>query len=410
MAWKDESGQEVTDPKLIAQLEAQQNPMSDTLNAVHEQIQKQRSSYTTPAQELTAENRPLQKGMEAAGESASQGVLGTIAAPSAGMAEAGGTAVHNVLSSIPGLGGPSGAVPAAGGALGYAAGSLAGGELTGGLVKKLFTTAPELLQGVKSLIQGTNKEQVIGDIVNKYAGRAAGYAERIKDVGQGAGLYEQAEKVQGAIPLRGVTDKIRDLVSKEAQASTPSKLLLGKLNKETGQWSGGLLTNAVDTYGSRQGSLRYLMSEEQRLGQQARDLLKSANPDSNAATKLNTARQIILDEMDKISPLVKQANQNYLTKVYGDELVDNLWTGGKAVAGKIRSQLETDPVMKKAFGIQSEQQIKEFTDLVQKAANAGDMQTKTQRLVNIAKYAGAGYMTHYFITRYLWRSTMGEGH
>jgi len=402
-------GDVVTDPNILSQLEGEQSPMSDTLNAVHEQVQKQKPAYTTPAEELRRGNQPIERGMQAAGEEF-QKPLGSLGTIGAGVGEASGTYTHNVLSTIPGLGGPSGVVPAAGAAVASAAGNLMGGEFTGRVVGQLMKAAPEILQGVKGLIQGTNKEQVIGDIVNKYAGRAAGYAERIKDVGQGAGLYEQAEKVQGAIPLRGVTDKIRDLVSKEAQASTPSKLLLGKLNKETGQWSGGLLTNAVDTYGNRQGSLRYLMSEEQRLGQQARDLLKSANPDSNAATKLNTARQIILDEMDKISPLVKQANQNYLTKVYGDELVDNLWTGGKAVAGKIRSQLETDPVMKKAFGIQSEQQIKEFTDLIQKAASAGDPQTKTERLINIAKYAGAGYMTHYFITRYLWRSTMGEGH
>src|SRR5262245_36410504 len=94
------------------------------------------------AEQLAEDNRPLGQALSATGSAGMSGIsdmanggpltkimglLKTINAPSEGAGAFMGTGVHNMLSSIPGLGGPSGVVPAAGAAITDAATQLLSG-------------------------------------------------------------------------------------------------------------------------------------------------------------------------------------------------------------------------------------------------------------------------------------------
>ncbi len=363
------------------------------------------TGMTTPARELGAMNQPIQKGLEAGSEAVGSGPLGigTLGAPGAAAGSFAGTIAHGALSSIPGLGGPSGVIPAAGAAAVHAGAQTLTDIGTGKLLGSAFSAI-----GGAFKASPTRAEQV-ENAISKFTGQSTDPVVRKEVLGR---LYQQAEQQGGVIKPTEIVDSLNTAIKNVSESGSISnaakKQLLGSL--KDGEYSGGTLTNMRDKYLSnpKGGTASYWIKEEQQLAQQARDLSSGTNPDSTSAKLLNQQRQSIIDVIDKTSPALKTANEVAFRQKYADDLIEMLH--GPKPTDKLSVMLKTDPAAQKAFGLSTP---KDVTDMITQVKQLEMTKDPAEKAKQFAKWAGGvfgGGMAAYMVHRYLGGLIFRGGH
>ena len=368
----------------------------------------QAHTRVSPSQVNIEENRPIAR----AGEALERGVTGgleamfapessmgerllgiprLLAAPGEGVGEAFGTTAQNVLGAVPGLGGPSGVVPAAG----ATAANLYGQFITGAALAKGLGMAG---RGIGRLFKApANKEAVIGELAKESLGQPGNFGERVMQMGQEAKALFQAAEQAGPVPLQGIKRAVSSNLDKAEGMLKPSAELTGKT---------GLLSSLSERLAVPQrASYGRLMEFEQELGRKARDLLKGANPDSNSAFLLNKTRSEILDAMDQVSPIIKQANARYKLDIVSRDVIEIL--RGANPGAKLRTALEADPIMANVLNIRTPKALDALVAKADEIGKIADPLSRSQQVISWAKTMGKG-AAGYFVARYLWDLAHGS--
>ncbi len=312
----------------------------------------------TPEQVLVEENRPFLQGLQAgANESLAgvggmskegamnkiMGLLKLINTPAVGAGGAIGTGVQNTLAQIPGLGGAAGVIPAGGAALADAATQLLAGP-------KIFKGA---IQGGKEVIKGAGKILSPG-LVNevgqaaamKTLGAAPTAIERVFEAPKSKALYTLAEN-SGPVPTPAIAKELQGVFFREAGMSNPNNTALQ------------YISNLERKFGSNpQLSYGQVIEEAQALKKLADKHLYGASGDPSLGQSLMKAREIVLDQLDRINPALRMANRAYRQEQATIDIAQALRNSSPGMA--LDKLIEKSPDVAKAF---SQQQIKEVAHI-----------------------------------------------
>ena len=355
---------------------------------------------TTPGAQLREDNNPITQGLAAAGDSASKGVLGTLAAPGAGLGQAAGTTAHNILSNIPGLGGPAGIIPAAGAALAHGGAQILGdtvsGKLAGDAIGTLLAKAPPAVVAAINAIRSKGVGGAISDAlptitkegkINQVAtqlGQPATFGERVaaplaQDV---KALYNAAE-AQGPVATNGLRDLVTQALDKEKAAANPNSVTVKQLT--------GLQKKFTD---NAQLAYSDVLDEMQRLKKTAQGLYQRL---PQAATTLRDTSNGMLDILDQTSPLARQAGSLYRKDLAAKDIIETL--RGANPGQKIRTLFEQDPSLPTQFGINTPQKIEEFAKVADKIGTA---KTAGQLITRLSGYGVGLGLAEYAFHRKIW--------
>ncbi len=365
---------------------------------------------TTPGQQLREDNNPITKGLQAAGGSASKGILGTLAAPGVGLGDAAGTTAQNILGNIPGLGGPAGIIPSAGAALANAGGTMLGDTVTGNLVGKGLSTllakapgafvdainavrAKGVTGAVSDALPTITKEGKVNQVAKTVLDQPATFGERVANpVSQEAkNLYKLAE-VQRPLaggPASDLTDSVFQAYQKEKAAANPNALATKTMEGLFNKFS----NNPQLTYND-------VLEEAQRLRQTASGL---AARQPQAAATLNELRQSILGTLDATSPVARQAGQLWRKDMLAKDVLETL--RGANPGAKIRNMLEQDSSIAQTFGLDTPAKIEAFAKSADKIGSAS---TRAQLLKKVSIIGGAGGLLSYAIHRKIFDTMFHE--
>lgn len=333
--------------------------------------EKSQAPLTTPERELISANRPLSRaGKALAGElgsglqSTGQGGLGAVLgplqflnAPAIGAGAAVGTTAQNVLAQIPGLGGASGVVPAAGAALADAATQL----LTGpGIIKSVISGGKAAAKGVGEILAPGAVRRAGGEAIAKRLGSRPDVVERIFATPESQGLFEVARKTGeiGVEPLsRTVRDVLRGFKSKIAKAPARVTKFLGDISENLKGRTTIDYSDAID------------LAQDIRLEGQA--ALSGARANPRVAKGLLEARDKLITELDKINPAIRQANAAYRKESATLDIMNSVRSG--APGTNLEKLLENDPSIAKAFGKQAVKDILDIANALNDVAGATPM-------------------------------------
>lgn len=313
----------------------------------------------TPEKVLAEENRPLQSGFGTmVGEAGSgisemgqegvlskvMGLLRTINAPATGAGDVIGTGVHNILANIPGLGGASGVIPAAG-----AAGANAVTQLLSGpqMIKSAIGGGKELIKGAGKILAPNIVSEAGQEAAMKTLGAVTPTIERVFAEPASKAKYLLAEN-SGPV----ATDPLRQIVenafnSEAFGMASPSKKALSVLSDLEQFFSQGTKM----AYGK-------IMDNVQRLKAEADAALTGVRSNPALAKVLNNAREEILDELDKVNPAYRQANKLYRQEQATIDFAKALRTATPGAA--IENMIEADVGIAKVF---SKKQISEVLQI-----------------------------------------------
>jgi hypothetical protein len=226
------------------------------------------------------------------------GLLRGINAPGAGAGAAVGTTVHNALSNVPGLGGPAGIVPTAGAALADAGTQLVTGP---GAIKGLINATKAGVRGGAALLTPDVLRRAGTEAVAQKMGAPTTVLERAFSTPASKAAYRMAEG-SGAVPrMDHLANVVQDAFFHHGNLANPSAKALDHLS------------NLEKKFRGATGGMPYseVMREVQALKHKADDALRGATPDGDLAKTLLDAREYIINHLDQISPMYRQANRLY---------------------------------------------------------------------------------------------------
>jgi hypothetical protein len=269
----------------------------------------------TAGQVLAEENRPLSAGlgtmageaMQGMGEIADpklgplstiMGLLRGVNAPSAGAGSAVGTTVHNVLGNTPGLGGPAGIIPTAGAALADAGTQLVTGP---GAIKGLINAAKAGTRGATALLAPDVLRRAGTEAVAEKMGAPATVLERAFTTPASKAAYTMAEKSGQVKNTDDLADVVQGAFFRHGDLANPSQKALDHLSNVEKKFRGA----------TRGMPYSEVMREVQALKHKADDALRGATPDGDLANTLLEAREYLIESLDKVSPMYRQANRLY---------------------------------------------------------------------------------------------------
>ena len=330
-------------------------------------LKQPRFKPSTPEAELSAANRPLEKGYETlvseggqgigrAAQLTPSGIVGglaqTINAPAAGVGEAAGTATQNLLARVPGLGGAGGVIPAAGGALANAATQIGTGNL---LMKPVVAGTKAGFKGLSEILNPGAVRKAGVEAVASRLGSAPTTLERAFQTPASKAAYEVADAV-GPVNPKGAADVIAKAFQEHQALSNPDQKALRYLN------------NLGSKFGKSK-SLQYsdMIDEVQMLKAQADSALNAANPRNVLGQTLMDAREKILDVMDKMSPAYRKANMLYRRESATTDILNAVRTGTPGVA--LEKLIENNKSIAKTFGESAMKDISKIADALNDVAS-----------------------------------------
>ena len=160
------------------------------------------------------------------------------------------------------------------------------------------------------------------------------------------GLFEIARR-QGSVPTPGVIGAIDRAIAKEASMSTPTR---GAVK---------ILENFKNKFAAApDAAYDDLIDEVQRLHTRASEAFAKGNHVTGKA--ISGAASQILNEMDNISPAIKEANKAYRRERSVQQLTKELRKSNPGVA--VRNLMESDGLVSGAFAAKEQAQILKLTD------------------------------------------------
>ena len=302
---------------------------------------------TTAGQVGAEENRPFSRAWEAGSNAVSQGagqvmqgnalqkIMGALRianAPSEAAGSAVGTTIQNILGNVPGLGGPGGVVPSGAAALGDAGTQL--------------LTGPAAIRGgikaVKSITQIPGRIVAPGHIREAGAeamamamGQPGQAIERVFQTPASKAAYMLAE-TQGPVQTKNLADILDQTFFKHADLANPDQ---GALK---------YLSNLYEKFATRP-KLSYgdVMEEIKMLKREADSALAGERPNSALGTTLMQAREYLISELDRISPLYRQANRLYRQEQAVTDIMNVARMG--TPGNQLEKLIENHPDIAKSF-------------------------------------------------------------
>jgi hypothetical protein len=336
----------------------------------------------TPAGELAAGPGPIERGLSAAGESASKGVLGTLAAPGVGLGEAAGTTAQNLIARILGKttgynpSGITGDIAAAGGALANAGGTLLGDTATGKAVvggAKSLLNLPETLSTLTKA-QRINKAAGIMGQETTAAGRILNpFSNKVKAAYDLADIQAPLQTSQLLTPVRDTIAIGKDLAGKT------SKKILDEVNPLLTKFSSSNTINYNNVLGEVQGlraTARAYMAKTPR-----------------AAKALNDLSETLLDKLDNISPIARNAGKLARKEIYANDVNELIQLGTSNAADKLSIMMQQNPRIAESFGLTTKPQIDRFIKL------ANNNKSKLAALGHMVGGAATYATLHYLASR-----------
>lgn len=209
--------------------------------------------------------------------------------------------------------------------------ALAGGVplIAGGLAKSVKTLTKA---GAELAAPGALREAAAEATAERF-GQLPETLKRIYTKLPSARLFNEA-RAQGPVPTQSILNTIGKALQAEKIKSTPNSTTVRRLENLLNKYQQGPEASYDD-----------LITEMQELRLYATGALERRNP--AAAKSLLDARSQILDEMSKISPVIKEANRTYARESLVQDTINVM--RGPNPASKLRTLIETDSVYKNLF-------------------------------------------------------------
>ena len=320
------------------------------------------SQMTTPGQVLREENNPLSKGLS---DTASEAVAGgsqvvsggmlekllglarMANAPAVGAGRAVGQTVQNVLANtVPEAlgGGAGGVIPAGGAALADAATQLFTGPK---VIQKGIQVAKEAYQIPARILAPGLVRKAGQEAIAMGMGQPGAVLERVFQTPASKAAYTLAES-QGAVPTADLADTIQQAFFKHADLSNPNNGALGYLSNLEAKFRG-----------TKQLAYGDVMEEIQALKARADSAFNSTSPTGKLLGQtLSQAREYLIQELDKISPLYRQANRLYRQESAVTDVMNAVRQG--TPGANLEKLIENNPDVAHAF---SKNTIKNISQL-----------------------------------------------
>jgi hypothetical protein len=368
VAYKTQQGSQVADNQAADLAYAQQNGTS-LLGRRQARAADMLKHQTTPQQVLNEDNNPITQGLSAMGSEATAGAgdvangslfqkiigLARIAnAPAVGAGQAVGTTTQKVLANIPEAlgGGAAGVIPAAGAALADAGTQLFAGPA---VIRGATNTLKSLGQGAAQYVMPGAMREAGMEAVAGRLGQPVTSLERVLQTPASKAAYALAES-QGPVKTLDMADTIEQAFLKHADLSNPNQGALRYLSNLEKKLRGGQLA-----YGDA-------MEEIQGLKARADSAFASRTPEAKTlGTTLMQAREMLLQEMDKVSPLYRSANRLMRQESATKDIMNAIRTGAQGV--NLEKLLENSPDIAASFGPQATTDIMAITNKLNSVAS-----------------------------------------
>jgi ElaB/YqjD/DUF883 family membrane-anchored ribosome-binding protein len=374
---------ETNQGKFEVELDRAPASSEELMSAVQAHL-SQAQAPAEPQQEMTPEQftqtRQQAATQEPAFQSLARATIPTLAAGAsmipgvgplaAGAISAGGTALNQAVGMEPydpkqiAI---SGALPAAGSAI------MGAGKMIGRAGGKLFAPAAAKESGVEAIAQT--------------AGAKPTSAARAFSTPMSKAAFDAVAQ-QGPVSTKGVNKAIKESFDEIASMSNPSEK------------AAEYLTNMSAKYGPK-GAASYddIAKEMSALRTKADELMKG--DDHLAGRSLHAARAKILNELDNISPAIKEANKLYRREESTQAIINAVRSGNSG--DKIRRLFENNKLVKDTF---SQKEYEEMTKIADQISNMATSSVGwTNRAWNaLVEPIGAALATK--TGRYLMRQSM----
>jgi hypothetical protein len=296
------------------------------------------------------------------------GLAKLINAPAVGAGSAVGTTTQNILGNIPGLGGPGGVIPSGGAALADAATQLVTGPaVIKGAVRGVKATG----QILPRILAPGHLRSAGAEAIAMELGAPATTLERVFSTPASKAAYKLAES-QGPAPTATMRDIVEQAFMTHGNMSNPSPGALNYLSK---------LEKKFADY--KQLPYGDVMKEIQALKSKADAAFSGARPDNLLGQTLREARELLIEQLDNISPIYRQANRLYRQEQATIDIVNAVRAGTPGV--NLEKLIENSPDVAKAF---SKPVIKEITHIAKElndVASATPAGGFRQTLASLAK-------------------------
>jgi len=279
-------------------------------------------------------------------------------APAVGAGRAVGQTTQNVLANtVPEFlgGGAGGVVPAAGAALADAATQLVTGPK---VIKEGLKVAKDVYQIPARILAPGIVRKAGGEAIAQGLGAPASSLERVFQTPASKAAYTLAES-QGPVPTTDLADTIQQAFFSHADLANPNKGALKYLSNLEAKFRG-------------QQQLPYgdVMKEIQALKAKADSAFESTSPEGKLLGQtLRDAREYLIDELDRVSPLYRQANRLYRQESAVTDVMNAVRQG--TPGANLEKLIENHPDVAKAF---SQKTIK---DISQIAGQLSDVASST---------------------------------
>lgn len=199
-------------------------------------------------------------------------------------------------------------------------------------VLKLGKTAAKA--GAELIAPGALKEAGV-EAAAQRVGAAPTSLERATTAPASRAAFNATKQV-GMVPTANLQTSVDDAIASITNQSNPSPLALRHLQN----LSAKLKANPNLDYND-------VVKEMQSLEGKATSAMKGMRKDSNTGMALQDARDRMLDELDNISPAIKQANSIYRKEKSTDAIIKAMRTGNPGT--KIRQLFETNKLVSGSF-------------------------------------------------------------
>jgi hypothetical protein len=316
----------------------------------------------TASQQLQEDNGSLSRGFgtlveEGLGgvtEAASGGALGKImgllrlaGAPGTAAGSAVGTTVHdglaNLTQGLPG-GGAEGVIPAAGAAI-----ADAGTQVLG--LRGLVSGTKTAIQGAASVLDPGVLRRAGGELISSKMGAPKTVLERAFTTPASKAAYNLADQSGPVRNMPDLASTVQEAFFQHGSLANPSKAALEHLSKLEKKFSGA----------TRGMPYSEVMREIQALKHKADDALRGATPDGDLAKTLLDARELLIEELDKVSNLYRQANRLYRQEQAVIDVMNEVRKGTPGTA--LERFIENNRDVAQAF---KPEVIKEISDIAHK--------------------------------------------
>lgn len=392
--------QAITDPDLIARLESQ--PVKKDVASVLElqaidaagkdEIARATAtgSSLSEAREMRLADFTAERQRSATQEPAFRKLAGATIPTLAGVA-----------GMIPGVGLPAAAAISG---IGTAANQVAGFEEPSLKSVAISTALPLAAKGVVEGVKGSYK--AAGKFFHPSATRTAGVEAAVEQTGAVPNAVERAYSVpgskaayelaaqQGPVPIQGINKAIVDSWDNLTNLSNAPRVAVRYLENLSNKYAGKPQAEYAD-----------LMDEMQMLKRAADKAM--AQKDRPTASALYEARAKILDEMDKVSPAIKEANTLYRREQSVEKIAKVLSNPRPDV--KISQLLIEDPLSRGAFSKDEAEMLDKIAkQIATMGTQAAPYSGATARVLNLVSTPVAAAIASP-PGRYLMRQTFKDG-